>query len=50
MTESIEDDGEIDLNEAVQIRKEWEQLKSSAEGFIVLCEKGRYKRSELEES
>jgi len=45
MTESIENDGEIDLKEATRIRKEWEELKSSAESFIVLCEKGHYKRS-----
>ena len=42
LTESIENDGKIDLAEAEQIRVEWEELKSSAEGFVSSCEKGRY--------
>ncbi|MCU0857872.1 MAG: hypothetical protein MUC65_05645 [Pontiellaceae bacterium] len=42
LTESIENDGLIDLNEAKKIRKEWEQMKSSAENFVVTCEKGIY--------
>lgn len=42
LTESIENDGQIDLVEASQIRTEWEELKSSAENFVVLCEKGVY--------
>lgn len=42
MTESIENDGLIDLNEANSIRTEWENLKSSAESFVAACESGRY--------
>ncbi len=42
LTESIENDGKIDLQEADKIRKEWEELKSSAESFVSSCEKGVY--------
>ena len=42
LTESIENDGRIDLKEADSIRTEWETLKSSAESFVAACEKGRY--------
>ena len=42
LTESIENDGRIDLNEAEKIRVEWEKLKSSAESFTAACEKGAY--------
>jgi len=42
LTESIENDGKIDLDEAEKIRIEWEQLKSSAESFVASCEKGVY--------
>lgn len=42
LTESIENDGNIDLNEAEKIRIEWEKLKSSAESFVSSCEKGLY--------
>ena len=42
LTESIENDGLIDLKEADSIRGEWENLKSSAESFVTACEKGRY--------
>jgi hypothetical protein len=42
LTESIENDGVIDLKEAERIRVEWEKLKSSAESFVVSCEKGLY--------
>lgn len=42
LTESIENDGKIDLNEAEKIRVEWEELKSSAESFVSSCEKGVY--------
>ena len=42
LTESIENDGKIDLQEAEKIRTEWEQLKSSAESFVASCEKGIY--------
>ena len=42
LTESIENDGVIDLKEAESIRTEWEKLKSSAESFVSACEKGLY--------
>lgn len=42
LTESIDNDGQIDLDEARQIRQEWEKLKSSAESFVSSCEKGVY--------
>jgi len=42
LTESIENDGVIDLDEAANIRFEWEKLKSSAESFVSACEKGIY--------
>lgn len=42
LTESIENDGKIDLAEAERIRVEWEKLKSSAESFVTACEKGTY--------
>ena len=42
LTESIENDGKIDLDEAESIRAEWEKLKSSAESFVNSCEKGLY--------
>ncbi|VGO23425.1 phage regulatory CII family protein [Pontiella sulfatireligans] len=42
LTESIENDGKIDLLEAEKIRTEWEQLKSSAESFVSACEEGIY--------
>jgi hypothetical protein len=42
LTESIENDGRIDLAEAEKIRIEWEELKSSAESFTASCEKGLY--------
>lgn len=42
LTESIDNDGKIDLHEAKEIRVEWEKLKSSAESFVGSCEKGNY--------
>jgi len=42
LTESIDNDGKIDLQEARDIRVEWEKLKSSAESFVSSCEKGNY--------
>lgn len=44
LTESIENDGVIDLDEAANIRYEWEKLKSSAESFVTSCEKGLYEK------
>ena len=42
LTESIENDGKVDLKEAGNIRIEWESLKSTAESFVGACEKGAY--------
>jgi hypothetical protein len=42
LTSSIENDGQILLDEAEKIRCEWEKLKSSAEGFVLACEQGLY--------
>lgn len=42
LTESVENDGQIDLVEAGNIRAEWEELKSVSESFVALCEKGAY--------
>lgn len=42
LTESIDNDGVIDLQEAERIRAEWEKLKSSAENFVASCEQGMY--------
>ncbi len=42
LTESIDNDGVIDLQEAERIRAEWEKLKSSAESFVASCEQGMY--------
>ncbi|WP_372807034.1 phage regulatory CII family protein [Pontiella sp.] len=46
LTESIENDGVIDLPEAGKIRNEWEKLKSSAESFVNACEQGLYDAAE----
>ncbi|MDZ8119872.1 phage regulatory CII family protein [Pontiella agarivorans] len=43
LTESIENDGKIDPEESQKIRREWEELKSSAESFVSSCEKGLYR-------
>lgn len=42
VSESVEDDGRIDSEEAERIRAKWEDLKSISEGFVVACEKGQY--------
>lgn len=42
VTQSIEDDGMIAPVEADRIRASWECLKSSAESFVVACERGAY--------
>jgi hypothetical protein len=42
VTRSIEDDGQIQANEADLIRDKWEQLKSMAEGFVAACETGSF--------
>jgi hypothetical protein len=40
--DSMADDSCVDPKEADRIRQEWEELKSSAEEFVVACERGHY--------
>ncbi|MGN6627642.1 MAG: phage regulatory CII family protein [Tepidisphaeraceae bacterium] len=42
VTESVEDDHQVDLDEADKIRQRWEELKANVENFVVLCEKGHF--------
>ena len=42
---SVADDGAIEADEAERIRREWEQLKTTAETFVVACERGIYRKS-----
>ena len=42
ITESLEQDPGIDLDEADQIRQKWEDLKALVERFVIGCEKGVY--------
>lgn len=42
VTQSIEDDGQIEPDEADRIRSKWERLKSTVEAFTVACERGEY--------
>jgi hypothetical protein len=42
ITESLEDDSQIDLGEADEIRQKWEDLKAIVERFVISCEKGHY--------
>jgi len=39
---SIENDGQISAEEADRIRECWESLKTTAECFVVACERGMY--------
>ena len=39
------DDGQVVTQEAEKIRREWEQLKTTAESFVVACEAGTYQLS-----
>ena len=43
VTESVEDDTNIDPDEADQIRARWEDLKACVERFVISCEKGHYR-------
>lgn len=43
VSKSTADDGTIDKGEAVRIRKEWEDLKAVAEGFVAACERGLFR-------
>ncbi len=44
MTESVENDDEIDEAEAKSIRAEWEDLKRTAESFVIAGEQGLYRK------
>ena len=44
VSEGIENGGEIYDDEAKRIRKEWEELKTLTESFVVACEQGLYSR------
>ncbi|MBK8268905.1 MAG: hypothetical protein IPK83_11615 [Planctomycetes bacterium] len=39
---AVSNDGAIETDEADKIRREWEQLKTTAETFVVACERGIY--------
>jgi regulatory protein CII len=43
VTQSTEDDGRIDAEEADKIRQKWEDLKACVEHFALSCEKGQYR-------
>jgi len=40
VSDSVADD-DVSVDDARRIRKEWEELKCIAEGFVVACERGR---------
>ncbi len=42
VTESVEDDSQIDTDEAEIIRQRWEDLKACVERFVSACERGHY--------
>ena len=42
---SVEDDNQIDTKEAGRIRREWEDLKRTAESFVISCERGDYRKA-----
>ena len=42
VSESYGGDNSVDAQEAANIRREWEQLKTLAEQFVVACEMGGY--------
>ncbi len=42
VSRSVADDGAIDPEEADRIRQHWELLKTTAESFVVACERGVY--------
>jgi len=43
VTESVEDDTNIDPEEADEIRQRWEDLKACVERFVISCERGHYR-------
>lgn len=44
VSESVADDGAISPVEADRIRLDWERLKTTAESFVVACERGIYRK------
>ncbi len=44
VSRSVADDGAIDASEADKIRQHWEKLKTTAETFVVACERGVYRK------
>lgn len=44
VSESVADDGAIEPDEADRIRLDWENLKTTAETFVVACERGVYRK------
>ena len=48
VSQSYNADRTIDDDEASRIRKEWEDLKTLAERFVVACESGIYNESRVE--
>ncbi len=46
VSRSVADDGAIDAEESDRIRMNWEQLKTTAESFVVACERGVYRKHE----
>lgn len=44
VSSSIENDAQITVEEADRIRQCWESLKTSAECFVVACERGLYQK------
>ena len=42
VSRSVTDDGEIELDEAVRIRRHWETLKRVAEAFVISGERGMF--------
>ncbi len=42
VSQSYDDDRQINPEEAAKIRKEWEDLKSIAESFVLACEAGAF--------
>ncbi|MGH7175829.1 MAG: hypothetical protein ACREJC_00485 [Tepidisphaeraceae bacterium] len=43
VTASVEDDPDVDPEEADEIRQRWEDLKSCVERFVISCERGHYR-------
>jgi hypothetical protein len=43
VTASVEDDADVDPEEADVIRQRWEDLKACVERFVISCERGHYR-------